>query len=155
MRMRAAQAVVAATWMTAIAAVPAWAELRPLPVPSLTLYPGDRISADAMIDKVFSVNAANLQSYAIDLRQLEGKYAKRTLVAGQPIALASIKEQDAVQKGVAAPAVFESDGLVIATVLMPLESGAAGALIQARNIESGLTVHARVSGDGRLIVGGQ
>lgn len=141
--------------IAAFATAPAQADLRPLPVPSLTLYPGDRISAEAMIDKVFTVNAANLQSYVIDIRQLEGKYAKRTLVAGQPIALTSIKERDAVQKGVAAPAVFETGGLVITTVLMPLESGAAGALIQARNIESGLTVQARVGGDGRLIVGGQ
>ncbi len=141
--------------IAAFAAAPALADLRPLPVPSLTLYPGDRISAETVIDKVFSVNAANLQSYVIDIRQLEGKYAKRTLVAGQPIALTSIKERDAVQKGVAAQAVFETGGLVITTVLMPLESGAAGALIQARNIESGLTVQARVSGDGRLIVGWQ
>ncbi len=144
-----------ATAIAAFAAAPALADLRPLPVPSLTLYPGDRISAETVIDKVFSVNAVNLQSYVIDIRQLEGKYAKRTLVAGQPIALTSIKERDAVQKGVTAPAVLETGGLVITTVLMPLESGATGALIQARNIESGQIVQARVSGDGRLIVGGQ
>ena len=142
-------------WAVIFLVVPAAAELRSLPVPALTLYPGDRISPDVMAGKVFSVNAANLQSYVIELRQLDGKYARRTLVAGQPIALASIKERDAVQKGITAPAIYQSGGLVITTVLMPLESGAAGQLIQARNTESGLIVQARVGEDGSLIVGGQ
>jgi len=129
------------------------AELRALPVPSVTLYPGDAISGDTMVEKLFTVTNANLQSYVIDLAQLEGKLARRTLVAGQPIALASIKERDTVQKGIAVPAVFQSNGVTITTFLMPLESGTAGAFIQARNIESGLTVQARVLADGRLSVG--
>jgi flagellar basal body P-ring formation protein FlgA len=154
-RLIAVQVAVVMVWAIVFFAHPAVAELRPLPVPTLTLYPGDRISPDVMAGKVFSVNAASLQSYVVELRQLDGKYARRTLVAGQPIALASIKDRDAVQKGIAASAIYQSGGLVIKTVLMPLESGSAGALIQARNTDSGLIVQARVREDGSLLVGGQ
>jgi flagellar basal body P-ring formation protein FlgA len=147
--------IIAAMCGFLLMAEPVLAEQRPLPVPTLTLYPGDRISADVIVDKVFTVNAANLAAYVIDMRQLEGKYARRTLVAGRPIALSTIKERDAVQRGTAAPAIFQSDGLVITTILMPLESAAAGAMIQARNTESGTIVQALVRADGSLLVGGQ
>ena len=138
-----------------MAAMPAHADTRALPVPTVTLYPGDAIVPQVIVSKMFTGDAAGWTSYVVSLDQLQDKYARRTLVAGQPIAVGAVKGHDAVQRGVAAPAIYQSEGLTISTMLMPLQSGTAGDLIQARNVESGVVVRALVSADGSLIVGGE
>ena len=144
----------AALWAIVVA-LPATAEEKLLPVPAVTIYPGDLVSELSLQQKIFSVNANNLGSYVTDFSQIKNKYARRTLVAGKPIALTSIKDREAVQRGKPTHVIYQSDGLLISTMLMPLEAGAAGDIIQARNIESGAIVSVTVQPDGSLVAGGQ
>ena len=129
------------------------AGVQALPVLTLTLYPGDAIAPETVIDKKFKATAAGFAAYVTERRQLAGKHAKRTLVAGQPIPLSGVKERDVVRQGIAAQAVFASQGLVITTRLLPLRSASAGETVEARNPESGLIISAIAQADGTLSVG--
>ena len=131
----------------------ALADTRSLPVPSVTLYPGDAISAENLVLKSFNGNESIWRNYVLSSIALEGKFARRTLVAGSPIALTGIKDQEVVTRGVAAKAIFQSGGLEITALLMPLASGTAGDVIEARNLDSGLTLRVTVMADGNLLVG--
>lgn len=145
-------------WLAAIVLAgtlwqPASADTRNLPVPAVTLYPGDAIDPQALTTKPFTGNAAIWQNYAADRDQLLGMHAKHTLIAGAPIALSAIKPADLVRRGVDAQATFSSGVLEIVSAVTPLESGAAGDVIQVRNPDSGLTLRATVMPDGTLRVG--
>lgn len=128
------------------------AESRNLPVPAATLYPGDAIELQSLQYKAFNGPAPIWRNYALDANALAGKFAKRTLVAGRPIALADIRTPDLVKRGGMVRSTFTSGGLQIATSLMPLQDGAAGDSIEARNMETGVTIHATVSSDGTLVI---
>lgn len=133
----------------------AWAEVRNLPVLTVTLYPGDAISPSHLAEKRFTGNAKVFSGYVQLAREVDGKYARRTIVAGLPIAKAAIKDRDVVFQGNATTAVLAMHGMVISTTLLPLESGAAGQAVRARNPDSGLTVTAIAQEDGTLRVGAE
>jgi flagella basal body P-ring formation protein FlgA len=132
----------------------AFADMRDIPVPAAVVYAGDQIVQGMLIDKPFSVPDAAAKNYVLQRRQIEGLYAKRTLLPGKPIPLAYVKQKDSVVQGVLTKATFEMNGLVISTFLIPLQSGVAGELIDARNPEYGRTIKALVKPDGSLQVGG-
>jgi flagella basal body P-ring formation protein FlgA len=133
----------------------ACAEVRNLPVLTVTLYPGDAISPSLLAEKRFTGNARVFSGFVQQAREIDGKFARRTIVAGLPIAQAAIKDRDVVFQGTATTAVLNMAGMVISTTLVPLESGAAGQSIRARNPDSGLTVTAIAQGDGTLRVGAE
>lgn len=130
------------------------AEMRDIPVPAAVVYAGDQIAQGMLVDKQFSVPDAAAGNYVLSRQQIEGLYAKRTLLPGKPIPLAYLKLKDTVVQGVLTKAIFEKNGLVISTFLIPLQSGVEGQLIDARNPEYGRTVKALVKSDGTLQVGG-
>jgi flagella basal body P-ring formation protein FlgA len=132
--------------------LPAVAELRNLPVLTVTLYPGDAIAGTLLREKRFTGSARVFAGFVQEAREIEGKFARRTIVAGTPIARAAIKDRDVVYQGVPVAAVLELKGLSITTTLLPLESGAVGQKIRARNLDSGLTVTAFAAEDGTLRV---
>ncbi len=136
------------------ASVTAYADMREIPVPAAVVYAGDQIVQGMLVDKAFSVPDAAAKNYVLGRRQIEGLYAKRTLLPGKPIPLAYVKQKDSVVQGVLTKATFEMNGLVISTFLIPLQSGVAGELIDARNPEYGRTIKALVKSDGSLQVGG-
>lgn len=124
-----------------------------LPVPTITLYPGDAITPDLITYRPFTGSEQSFAPFARNATQLAEKSARRTLVAGRPIPLFALKNPDAVHQGTAATAVYEANGLSIVTVLMPLRNAAAGEMIEARNIETGTVVRAVVRADGTLRLG--
>jgi flagellar basal body P-ring formation protein FlgA len=132
-----------------------FADVRSLPVLSVTLYPGDAIAASQLMDKRFTGNTKVFSAYVQEPREIEGKFARRTIVAGLPIARTAIKDRDVVYQGTPTLAVLKMQGMVISTTLLPLESGAAGQAIRARNPDSGLTVVAVAEEDGTLRVGAE
>ena len=137
-----------------LAPAAAFAEMRDIPVPAAVVYAGDQIVQGMLVDKQFSVPDAAAKNYVLLRRQVEGLYAKRTLLPGKPIPLAYVKLKDSVVQGVLTKATFEMNGLVISTFLIPLQSGVEGELIDARNPEYGRTIKALVKSDGSLQVGG-
>jgi flagellar basal body P-ring formation protein FlgA len=137
-----------------LASATASADMRDIPVPAAVVYAGDQIVQGMLVDKEFSVPDAAAKNYVLQRRQVEGLYAKRTLLPGKPIPLAYVKLKDSVVQGVLTKATFEMNGLVISTFLIPLQSGVEGELIDARNPEYGRTIKALVKSDGSLQVGG-
>ncbi|MBI2720112.1 MAG: flagellar basal body P-ring formation protein FlgA [Rhizobiales bacterium] len=135
-----------------VAASPAFADTRLLPVPLVTLYPGDALGNTQIAEKSFTADPSAWANYVLDRGGLAGKVARRTLVAGQPIAISSLKERDAVERGRPIAAIYRSAGFTVSTILMPLQSGRPGEVIQARNTDSGVTIYARVQADGSLLV---
>ena len=133
----------------------AQADMRDIPVPASVIYPGDQIAPGSLVDKQFSVPDAAAANYVLSRQQIEGMYAKRTLIAGKPIPLSYLKLKENVVQGVLTRATFDKNGLSISTFLIPLQSGSAGELIDARNPEYGRTVKALVMPDGSLQVGGR
>jgi flagella basal body P-ring formation protein FlgA len=143
----AAVAVASAT----LAAPAAWAEL--LPVPAVTIYPGD-VVADAMLtDREYPAGTAGRYPIAAHHADVVGKVARRTLLAGRAIPNNSVAEPDLVTRGTATRAVFVEGALSIETVVMPLQNGALGALVQARNTDTGKVVVGAVQADGTLRIG--
>ena len=132
---------------TAMAEQPA---VRMLPVPQVTLYPGDAITMAVLTAKKFRMPVGSEASYVISEGQLEGKFARRTLIAGRPIVLTAVRNAESVKQGKPAFAAYAEDGLVITGSLVPLQTAEAGQTIQARNAETGLVVQAEVQADGTL-----
>ena len=135
-------------------AQPAQLSGRMLPVPHLIIYPGNRITSDMLLDRIFQPRAvAGLQVY--DSRQsLEGKVARRTLLPGQPILANAVREPDVVVQGKPSLIVFQSGGLTITSTAMPLQNGGVGEMISLRNQDSGAIIRGTVRADGTVAVGG-
>ncbi|MGQ7792577.1 flagellar basal body P-ring formation chaperone FlgA [Faunimonas sp. B44] len=151
--MRAAflAAMLALGWAAASAA-PAAAQSRLLPVPTVTVYPGDVLGPGEVVDRAFR-SSASLQSFAADRFEVVGKVARRTLVAGQPIPLGALGEPQLVARGASVQVVFREGGLVITAYGSALEPGRAGDVIRVRNLDSGTIINGIVQPDGSVRVG--
>ncbi|MEW5422231.1 flagellar basal body P-ring formation chaperone FlgA [Amorphus sp. 3PC139-8] len=125
-----------------------------LPVPAVTIYPGDHIGPEMLTEKAFYYDPDRPLAVVEDGAPLIGKVARRTLVAGKPIPNNSVGEPTLITRGKPVEARFEAGNLSISTTVLPLQSGALGALVQARNIDSGQVITGIVQADGSLLVGG-
>jgi flagellar basal body P-ring formation protein FlgA len=140
-------------WLAAGAALAAPPEM--LPVPAVTIYPGDTIAADMLNDGTFPAGTAESYPVIASRNELVGKVARRTLLAGKLIARNTIGEPDLVQKGKIVPILYQQGPLTITTAVLALQSGALNDLIQVRNIDSGKVIVATVVADGSVRVDGQ
>lgn len=131
---------------------PASAGVIRLPVPSVTLYPGDLLSEEVLSSKRFRSSAATRAPVARDAEQIIGKVARRTLLRGKPIALHALREPYLVKKGNPVRVIYSAGGLVITTYAMSLKSGSLGELIQARNVDSGKIITGIIGNDGSLMM---
>lgn len=126
-----------------------------LPVPNITIYPGDVIKEAWLVDRDFSSNAGAAHGAVVQSRsQLVGKLARRTLLPGVPIPITGITEPRAVSNGGRVRVVFSQDGLEISTYATALQNGSVGDVISVRNLDSGLTISGIVQSDGSVRVGG-
>lgn len=142
--------------MTALAAglaVPASAGQQLIPVPGAVIYAGEAMEEAALTEKLFNVPESAAANFVLDRRQLKGLFAKRALLPGKPIALSHLKPREAVLQGTPTRATYSSNGVTITTLLIPLQAGAVGDIIDARNPQAGTTVKARIGADGALEVG--
>ena len=134
---------------------PAQAANYVLPVPAVTIYPGDMIQDNYLVDRDFSGNSMTPRAGVIDSRQLlVGKLARRTLLPGVPIPLNAVSEPNAITNGARVRVVFNQDGLEIDTYAIALQAGTVGEVISVRNPDSGLTISGIVQADGSVRVGG-
>jgi len=123
-----------------------------LPVPNVTLYPGDMLSADMLSSRRFRSSAAARTPVARNADEIVGKVARRTLLRGKPIALHALREPYLVKKGNPVRVVYSVGGLVITTYATSLKSGSLGEVIQARNIDSGKIIVGVIAQDGSLMM---
>lgn len=134
-------------------AAPACAGQQLIPVPGAVIYAGESMEEAALVEKMFNVPDSAASNFVLDRRQLKGLFAKRALLPGKPIALNHLKPREAVLQGAPTQAVYSNNGVTITTLLIPLQAGAVGDIIDARNPQAGTIVKARIAEDGSLHVG--
>jgi flagellar basal body P-ring formation protein FlgA len=131
------------------------AETNLLLVPAMTIYPGDIITDQVLVDRDFSSDPMMSKMAGARTRaNLVGKVAWRTLLPGQPILANAVGEPTVVASGGKVRILFEEGTLRITALGTALQSGGAGDIISVRNISSGLTVSGTVQADGCVHVGG-
>jgi flagella basal body P-ring formation protein FlgA len=136
------------------AAQPAFAaEQRAIPVPRVTVYPGDALTADLLVDRNFPVAWLKNRAAVGSAEELAGKIAKRTLLPGYPIDVNAVTEPDVVSKNVPVQIVFRSGALTITSLAAPLQAGRVGDIVSVRNVDSGITLRGVVQADGTIRVG--
>jgi len=124
-----------------------------LPVPAMTIRPGDVITESMLTERAFPPGYTARFASVVDAGQVIGKSARRMLLPGNPIPYNAVSEPEIVKRGVAARLVFEADGLIITALATPLQSAGAGEHIRVRNVDSGLIVSGVVQPDGSIRVG--
>ena len=129
------------------------AEALVLPVPTVTIYPGDVISQSMLTVGDFPAGTADNLAVVGSAEELVGKVARRTLLPGRLIARNAVSVPMVVQKGTIVPAIYRQGDLTITASVLALQSGALGEMIQVRNIDSGKTIVGAVQSDGTIAVG--
>ncbi|MGE0023612.1 MAG: flagellar basal body P-ring formation chaperone FlgA [Hyphomicrobium sp.] len=124
-----------------------------LPVPRVTVYPGDVITDAMLIDKSFRGPDFEGPGYARTREALIGKVARSTLLPNLPVSMSGLREPFAVQQGQAATVFFQSGALIITTTAVSLQSASVGEVISLRNTDSGTTIRGIVQADGTVRVG--
>ena len=140
---------IACAGMTGTAA----AQNQQLPVPKITIYPGDPIGADLLTLKTFPIHA-DQGPVTLDPGALIGKVARRTLIAGRPVPPSYVHDREVIQKGKPVRVVFSEGGLTISSVAVPLQAGGVGDLLSLRNVDSGTVIRGIVEADGTIRVAG-
>lgn len=120
-----------------------------LPVPTITIYPGDVIASNLLIDKSFRIGASHLPVYQ-SREELVGKVARRTLLPGKPIPVNAIRDPRIIQQGKSVRVIFISEGLTITALAVALQSGGVGELISLRNVDSGAVIRGEAQADGTV-----
>jgi flagellar basal body P-ring formation protein FlgA len=136
--------------MTLLGAGPAPAANLDLPVPRVTIYPGDTISSDQITDRAFLAHTVNRSSVFDDRQALVGKVARRTLLPGVPVQVNAIRDPYLVNQGKSSLVVFANGGLTITTQAIALQNGVVGDVITLRNPESGTIIQGTVERDGTV-----
>jgi flagella basal body P-ring formation protein FlgA len=131
------------------------ADVEPLPVPAVTIYPGDAITANMLTTGDFAAGTAENLAVVAATGDLVGKVARRTLLPGKLITRTSVSEPLLVQKGSIISAHFDAGPLIITASVLALQSGSLNDVIQVRNIDSGKTIVGAVQADGSIKIGGQ
>lgn len=151
----ARSSLLAAAFLCAGAAAPLRAQTGEimLPVPTVTLYPGDLITDAHIVDRPFRTGVRTPLAAVENRLAIVGKVARRTLLPGQPIPSNGIDDQKLVRRGVPTQVVFRENGLVITGIVEPMQAGAVNEMVKARNPDSGLTVIGVVQADGTIRVG--
>ncbi len=120
------------------------------PVPATTIYPGDVIKDEMLMDRNFAPNIQGASAFINDRAALVGRVARRQLMAGHLIPINGLEEQKAVTRGAVVKVLVEDDGLVIVTYATSLQSASPGMMVQLRNLDTGVTIRGIVQQDGSV-----
>ncbi len=151
LRSRSAQLAVAAVlcFSGAFSAVAGQVQL---PVPRITIYPGQVIDKAMLVDRAFHTNGAAPVTAVAASETLVGKVSKQTLLPGKPIYMEQLREPHAVTQGQAALLIFQSGALTITANAIALQSGANGDVVSVRNVDSGRIIKETVGTAGAVHV---
>lgn len=126
-----------------------------LPVPRVTIYPGDVIAADTLYERLFIARTVARATILDHHEALVGKVARRTLLPGQPVPINAVRDPYVIVQGKQAMLVFRTEGLTITSTAVALQNGSVGDLVSARNADSGIVVRGTVQPDGSIRVDSQ
>lgn len=124
-----------------------------VPVPRVTIYPGDVITNDMLADRDFAADGLPVPEVFAPREAMIGKVSKKTLLPNVPVTASNLREPYLIKQGQATVVVFKQEGLVILATAVPLEAGSVGDFIKLRNVDSGTTIHGVVQSDGTVRVG--
>jgi flagella basal body P-ring formation protein FlgA len=153
-RKPATSLIVAVLAMLLPAGQPSRAAELELPVPRVTLYPGDVISEEQLVGRAFIAHTVARASVVTEREALIGKVARRTLLPGQPVPVGGVRDPWVVNQGKPTVVVFEAGGLTITTSALALQNGGIGDLVSLRNLDSGNVIKGTVAPDGTVRVAG-
>src|SRR3954471_15406467 len=91
--------ILALVIMTALTARGFADGIETLPVPTITIYPGDVIADGMLADQAFPAGTGAGVASLAARQDIVGKVARRTLLPGKPIAAGAIAEPDLVRRG--------------------------------------------------------
>jgi flagellar basal body P-ring formation protein FlgA len=123
-----------------------------LPVPRVTIYPGQVIEKTMLVDRAFRTNGTDPVQAIPSSDTLIGKVAKQTLLPGKPIYQDALREPHAVTQGQATLMIFQAGALTITASAIALQSGATGDVVSVRNPDSGRVIKGTVGEDGAVHV---
>jgi flagella basal body P-ring formation protein FlgA len=121
-----------------------------LPVPATAIYPGDVIKEEMIIERAFAPNMQGVAAFFAARGLVVGQIARRTLMPGQPIPINALEDQKVVTRGNVVKVVVEDNGLSIVTYASSMQSGSVGAMIQLRNLDTGVIIRGVVQQDGSV-----
>lgn len=120
-------------------------------VPTETIYPGDIISS-GQLEEVEVTNPNLTGDYAKRLREVTGLVSKRTLLPGRTISVSALRQPYAVTRGSNVRLVMSMGAMTITAAGTPLDDGAVGDSVRARNMDSGIIVNGTVLENGTIRV---
>lgn len=127
----------------------------PLPVPRVTIYPGDTIDAGALYERMFIARSVARATVLESEEALVGRVARRTLLPDKPIPLNAVRDPYVISQGKQALLIFKADGVTITSAAVALQNGGVGDTVSARNADSGIVIRGTVQADGSIRVDGQ
>jgi flagella basal body P-ring formation protein FlgA len=122
-------------------------------VPTRVIYPGETIDMNGLKEVVLKAGKEVPPAMATTVEELDGKVARRTLLPGRYVPVASLREVWLVEQGAAVQAVYSAGGLTISAAAVTLQPGSAGDLVRVRNIDSGKVLSGTVMANGTIRVG--
>jgi flagella basal body P-ring formation protein FlgA len=122
-------------------------------IPTRIVYPGETIAADALAMAKVRKGKPTTTVFAHAPNELIGKIAKRTLLPGRFVPLASVRDAYLVEQGASVQVMFVEGGLTISATAITLEPGSPGDVVKVRNLDSGAIFPATVMADGTVRVG--
>jgi flagella basal body P-ring formation protein FlgA len=122
-------------------------------VPVRTIYPGETLNQTQVTARRFDVREDQIIAFVRSIELVEGKVARRTLLANQPIPMGAFEEPRLALVGRQIKVEFREGGLVISTLASVLQAGAVGEMISVRILDGGRTVTGTIQKDGTLRVG--
>jgi flagellar basal body P-ring formation protein FlgA len=140
-------------WALVVLAVrPGLAAELVLPVPMVTIYPGEVIIDELLSERAFIAHTVARATVFDGRQEIIGKVARRTLLQGQPILISAVREAYLVTQGKPVLLVFEAGGLTITSNALALQNGGSGDVVSVRNIDSGVTITGTIATDGSVRV---
>jgi flagella basal body P-ring formation protein FlgA len=129
------------------------AEQLMLPVPAVTIYPGDVIKENMLRERSFPPNFRARSAVVETPLALIGKTARRTLLPGEAVPSNAVDDPKIITRGVPTQMVFHENGLTITAIGTPLQNGGLGEQIRVRNADTGRIILGVVQADGRVRIG--
>lgn len=124
-----------------------------LPVPTVTIYPGDTVKAAMLRIQAYPENFKARTAVVDAPMAIVGRVARRMLLPGEPVPVNAIDDPRLVSRGTPTQIVFEEHGLLITAVGAPLQNGGLGDVIRVRNTDTNRIVLGTVMADGRIRTG--
>lgn len=125
-----------------------------LPVPAMTIYPGDAIKDDWLVDRAYPADAPARGGFVSSRETIVGKIARRTLLPGAPIPLNAVAAPKIVANGAKVRVVLEQGALKIEAYGAALQDGAVGDVISLRNLDTGIVLSGTIQADGSVRLSG-